>query len=133
MDWNNYLILADELAKRTDSEAAMRSAISRAYYAGFHAVRDYLVNNHGFSVSHGAGSHVSIINGLKQVTSVNPLKSYRNLHRELLGLKTNRETADYENVEKGSIEAIVHEHLILATRFLGTMILLTEKTKGQKK
>ncbi len=31
-DWTQYLMLAEELAQRTD-EAALRSAISRAYYA----------------------------------------------------------------------------------------------------
>ena len=33
-DWNNYLILAEELAIRTD-EASKRTAISRAYYCAF--------------------------------------------------------------------------------------------------
>ncbi len=33
-DWNNYLILAEELATRTD-EASKRTAISRAYYYVF--------------------------------------------------------------------------------------------------
>jgi len=33
-DWNNYLILAEELATRRD-EASKRTAISRAYYCVF--------------------------------------------------------------------------------------------------
>ena len=33
-DWNNYLILAEELARRAD-EASKRTAISRAYYYVF--------------------------------------------------------------------------------------------------
>jgi len=34
-DWNNYLVLAEELAKRGD-EASKRTSISRAYYSAFH-------------------------------------------------------------------------------------------------
>jgi hypothetical protein len=33
-DWNNYLVLAEELAARAD-EASKRTAISRAYYFAF--------------------------------------------------------------------------------------------------
>lgn len=38
-DWSQYLTLAEELALRTTEEAAMRSAISRAYYAAFNLAR----------------------------------------------------------------------------------------------
>lgn len=34
-DWNNFLVLAEELATK-DDEASKRSAISRAYYFVFH-------------------------------------------------------------------------------------------------
>jgi hypothetical protein len=34
-DWNNYFILAEELALRSD-EASKRTSISRAYYSAFH-------------------------------------------------------------------------------------------------
>jgi len=39
-DWSEYLTFAKELSTRTD-EAALRSAISRAYYAAFHCARAY--------------------------------------------------------------------------------------------
>jgi len=41
-DWYGFLALADELAARAGDEAAARTAISRAYYAAFHAGRAYL-------------------------------------------------------------------------------------------
>jgi len=41
-DWHEFLALADELAARSGDEAAVRTAISRAYYAAFHAGRAYL-------------------------------------------------------------------------------------------
>lgn len=34
-DWNNFLVLAEDLARK-DDEASKRSAISRAYYFVFH-------------------------------------------------------------------------------------------------
>ena len=50
-DWSDYLPLAERLAADND-EAARRSAISRAYYAAYHAAARYvrarqlLVDNH---------------------------------------------------------------------------------------
>jgi uncharacterized protein (UPF0332 family) len=41
-DWTDFLDLAEDLAARRDNESAGRSAISRAYYAAFHAGRAYL-------------------------------------------------------------------------------------------
>lgn len=41
-DWDRFLALAEELAGRPGDEAAARTAISRAYYAAFHAGRAYL-------------------------------------------------------------------------------------------
>ncbi len=35
-EWDDYLSLAEELAERDTDEAALRSAISRAYYAVYH-------------------------------------------------------------------------------------------------
>ena len=44
-DWTAYLDLARELAKQTDNEAALRSAISRAYYAAFGMAHRRLVQH----------------------------------------------------------------------------------------
>ncbi len=44
-DWFEYLTLAEELALRMKEEAAVRSAISRAYYAGFNLARIRLGQN----------------------------------------------------------------------------------------
>ena len=132
MDWNNYLTLADELAKRTDNEAALRSAISRAYYAAFHAVRSYLQSYQGLTENPGEGSHQAVIKRLEMVTAVNPLRKYRNLYKELKVLKRRRETADYDNVEKAQIDEIVGEQMATAAEFLGSVILLTKDTESKK-
>ncbi len=41
--WEDYLTLAKELSQRTDI-ASQRSAVSRAYYAVFHAARHIVVH-----------------------------------------------------------------------------------------
>ena len=43
-DWNKYLLLADELSKRTEEES-QRSAISRAYYAVYCIARNWVKDN----------------------------------------------------------------------------------------
>ena len=40
-DWNRFLALAERLAALADDEAAQRTAISRAYYAAYHATSAY--------------------------------------------------------------------------------------------
>ena len=41
-DWGDYLALAERLAAETDNEAAQRTAISRAYYAAYHAAAAFV-------------------------------------------------------------------------------------------
>ncbi len=41
-EWSGFLDLAEDLAATPNDEAAARTAISRAYYATFHAGRAYL-------------------------------------------------------------------------------------------
>lgn len=41
-DWTEYLVFAKELSERPD-EAALRTAISRAYYAAFNRARAYCI------------------------------------------------------------------------------------------
>jgi uncharacterized protein (UPF0332 family) len=40
-DWVQYLIIARELAERSENESALRSSISRAYYAAYNAAMAY--------------------------------------------------------------------------------------------
>lgn len=41
-DWDAFLDLADELARRRGDAGAARSAVSRAYYAAFHEAAGYV-------------------------------------------------------------------------------------------
>lgn len=41
-EWDDFLILAERLAREADDEADRRTAISRAYYAAYHEAAAYV-------------------------------------------------------------------------------------------
>jgi uncharacterized protein (UPF0332 family) len=55
-DWVQYLIIARELATRPDNESALRSSISRAYYAAYNAAMAYC-GDKKISVLKNRGAH----------------------------------------------------------------------------
>jgi len=62
--WKEYLDLARFLAVGRGSfsqEAALRSAVSRAYYAAFCHARNYARDRHGFSLAHSPQDHWRVI------------------------------------------------------------------------
>ncbi len=89
-DWSEYLELADELAGRSD-EAALRSAISRAYYYIYHlALRRAESNN--FKPLSGEGTHTQ----LWRVFTTSPEPDCIKLGNIASRLKEKRERADYK-------------------------------------
>jgi len=87
-DWREFLGLARELTGRTgpgySTEAADRTAVSRAYYAAFCWARNYAESRLGFRQTGGAQDHTSLRKHLKrqgkpQVASrLNRLRIWRN-------------------------------------------------------
>ena len=63
-DWNDFKTLAEELRQRND-EAALRTAISRVYYAVYWRARNFL-ESEGFILRQHEASHVQIWNEYKQ-------------------------------------------------------------------
>ena len=57
-DWTEFLTLATELSQRSD-EAALRSAVSRAYYAAFGKARAFLIAE-GVTFVSDAGDHALV-------------------------------------------------------------------------
>jgi uncharacterized protein (UPF0332 family) len=55
-DWQDFLRVAEDLAARGD-EAALRSAISRAYYAAFCSARNYLRDVQGRTIPKTGAAH----------------------------------------------------------------------------
>ena len=64
-EWEDFLELAESLAADSSNEAAARSAISRAYYATFHAGRDYLVRAE-IPLDRSRNAHVQVQDELRK-------------------------------------------------------------------
>ena len=90
-DWSNYLMLADELGSRFE-EAALRSAVSRAYYYVYHLALERAERN-GFAPIRGESTHVQLWRLFKK----SPEPTCVNLAEIALRLKEKRERADYNN------------------------------------
>ena len=58
-DWNQYLLLAKRLANETADEAALRSAVSRAYYCAFNLAAARAAENR-CRLSPSGGSHEKV-------------------------------------------------------------------------
>jgi uncharacterized protein (UPF0332 family) len=57
-EWPEFLTLAEGLSKRND-EAALRTAVSRAYYYVYHLGRQRILDN-GFHFNKGADTHKQV-------------------------------------------------------------------------
>lgn len=87
-DWDEFLDLAETLAAEPSNEAAARSAISRAYYATFHAGRGYLVRT-GIPVDRSRNAHYQVRVELGKRVEI--------IERNLRRLHDLRKQADYDN------------------------------------
>ncbi|MCC6328806.1 MAG: hypothetical protein IT174_09850 [Acidobacteria bacterium] len=65
-DWNEFKTLADEL-RQNETEAALRTAISRLYYAVYWRSRIFL-ESEGFVLRQYEASHIQIWNEYKKKT-----------------------------------------------------------------
>lgn len=94
--WRDYLVFAQNIKADPTSpgpkEAALRSAVSRAYYSAYHCALE-LGEKHGFNRTHFGNDHKLIIDFLSQ--SGNPKFAYLSV---MLGrLKEKRTCADYDD------------------------------------
>lgn len=104
-DWDDFLSLATDLANRRGDEAALRTAVSRAYYATFHAAREYLVRA-GIAVNTGGGAHRQV----RQVLFGGNVKlclRFRRLHDW-------RKEADYDELCSFALDATAQDAIIVA-------------------
>ena len=95
--WQGYLLVAETLLlmARTspDSEALLRSAISRAYYAAFNLTRESAADKDGVKFTFGGDVHSKLI--LYYRTS--PGTKRREIGRKLRTMRTRRNIADYDS------------------------------------
>lgn len=110
-DWVEYLTLAQRLATE-NGEASQRSAISRAYYAIYHAARSSLEETENFQFSHNNPAH-------KQVWDAYRRKGRTHTAVGLNGdrLRLNRTQADYES-EIEHLSILVDDSLDKANKVL---------------
>ena len=97
-EWEDFLELAASLAAEPSNEAAARSAISRAYYATFHAERDYLVRAEiPFDRSRNAHVHLQVQD--------EPRKKSETVEQVVKRLHVWRKYADYDDVSIPDVAA----------------------------
>lgn len=91
--WSEFLGLAKKLSSKGEaSEAELRSAISRAYYAAFHNVRD-LLEEKGDYVSTDKDTHQMVWDTCKNGRD----PSLRVIGAKGFNLRDDRTKADYDN------------------------------------
>lgn len=88
-DWESYLLLSEELAKRPE-ESCLRSSLSRAYYGVFCIAR----NKKGYKMYKGSNIHSKVINEYKQD------KTLKEIGWNLDELRKARNSADYDGDRK---------------------------------
>jgi uncharacterized protein (UPF0332 family) len=90
-DWAEYLRLADELAQRQTDEAALRSAVSRAYYAAFCRACSHL-KQQSIPVAQGDGSHQRVWESFSRLG-----RTYGGVQHNGVRLLRRRIVADYRD------------------------------------
>ena len=114
-DWAKYLVLAEELGTSRMNEAALRSAISRAYYATFCKARNYL-RHEGVRIPNTGKAHKIVWDNFR-----NDIDQ----HRRSIGitgdrLRQSRNKADYED-EFPNVTKVVQDSISKAKRLLETL------------
>jgi uncharacterized protein (UPF0332 family) len=100
-DWRSFLHLARKLEtdhsnvgdSEADSNAAFRTAISRAYYAAFNLTKNHILSEFNPSLS-GKGVHEELINYVARLNDIDP--RYASIAQKLKRLKVHRVDADYK-------------------------------------
>ena len=122
-DWNDFKTLAEELRKN-DSEAALRTAISRIYYAVYWRSR-ILLESEGFILRQFEASHIQIWNEYKKKAG----QTNRAIGKGGSELHRFRIQADYV-AEIKDITKITSDSFSLARNILSYLSQLESKTKN---
>jgi len=91
-DWSQYLVLAKDLSTRSD-EAALRSAISRAYYAAYHRAKTFCASKAILITTSGGNSdHHDLWETCGKRAGI----TFAKVHTIGTRLKRKRKNADYD-------------------------------------
>src|SRR5437016_3862492 len=94
-DWSQYLILAEDLGGRSD-EAALRSAISRAYYAAYNMVRSFCGTS-GIPIIDTGNLHKDLWDAFLRRGG----RTFAKVHDKGQRLRRKRTKADYDSEVSG--------------------------------
>lgn len=114
-NWAKYLVLAEELGTNRMNEAALRSAISRAYYATFCKARNRL-RQEGIYIPNTGKAHKIVWDNYRE---------HADLQRKSIGitgdrLRQSRNKADYDD-EFPNVDKVVQDSISRAKRLLETL------------
>jgi len=110
-DWLEYLELAKQLSSDKDKEAAMRSAISRAYYAAFNQVKAHCIA-HNIYIPRSTESHQVVWDNFKEGRTLRGVYTNGDL------LKQKRVHADYKSEPIERLEDTVKQAIRYAENVL---------------
>jgi hypothetical protein len=119
MDWNEYVILARRLAGY-ESEAADRSAISRAYYGAFNSARHWLEAQVGPIADHRAHALVWHTFADAEHATLGTRHDWKRVGALGIALRKARNLADYTDSVPGS-EWPAAKAVLDAERILGLL------------
>lgn len=114
-NWDQYLELAKELKQTASNsaftEARLRSAISRAYYALFHTARQHLeMTGKVTFFQRGKYSHDDIINYYQNYHD----GAYKKIGIALRALFINRKKADYDSIIRDDLNSLTEASILKA-------------------
>jgi uncharacterized protein (UPF0332 family) len=92
-DWKEFIKFSEELYDSRNDEASLRSAISRAYYGAFGAIRPYCIYKFQISAKSNHEIHRTIIDKLKSSSD----RLEYSTGNFLSGLRDERNNADYDS------------------------------------
>jgi uncharacterized protein (UPF0332 family) len=120
-DWSDFLKLAESLARaeRASSleEAALRSAVSRAYYAAFCLSRNYARDRGRIALTGQARDHGIV----KDYFKYSRVRDHKKIGTKLDRLRDNRNCADYDDDLRGNLRALTQFSLAEARDILGLL------------
>lgn len=120
-NWQQFLTLAEELHTsqiiNLPKEASERSAISRAYYAAFHAALDF-AEDKGYNPKFTGDDHADVREYIDQIST--------DLSTDLGRLHKSRCNADYDNQLETEPARMAAKALTTAKRIITQIEILTQ-------
>ena len=102
-DWHEFLVFAEELENTSKDEAALRSAVSRAYYAAFNQAERFL-RQREIEIRNTENSHEAVWNAFERHKD----RTWKAVYNSGDALKRKRVLADYREGDQNWSEEVKH-------------------------